>query len=525
MAESGNTGSSSATNGGDANQPVSVRFPSLKQLEEDTERAKLEQARAESQAATAKARLPSPDTLTAETVTAGDKTTGLAAILVQRGAGIIAHDIARLALDAARQASEVDSDALAVDATPDPSGADPRHSYVFRVTSDSAVLSSIDTYRLLDGQLIHFERRISAADAGRAASRTMAEPAEPHGEAGGSERGERLIAPALAAAIPLASQVVGLASKLLARNYQISSAVVAADDLGFDLSVAHALRTEKYGDERVEAQANRLLPTPDSSKILERVWSLATTLEQKLLPTLAGQGAALARTKATADAAGAALTALDSEILELVKRLPDGAPAPELTAKEKKKIQPVSEKNGGSSSGLTAALDERVRRRGEILANLPGIQSAIATAQSAYDEGTALRDDVEAFLTAALAPPQAGGRPPALDAARVEPLIEESDDKQLLLYARITASGLDEDLSTGVARAKDDIIVGLSSEFALVDTSGRLLATGVRPVLHHARFDLKHPDVFTMDPIGSTVYSRKEPTPATSPAETNDEAD
>src|SRR6476659_1487384 len=115
---------------------VSDRFPALKQLEEDVERAKLEQALAEARTATGKAKLPSLDvSLTPDTVATSDKTTGLARVLVQSAAVTLADDIADICLDAASRV------------TPASGG---RRSYIFRVVSDAAAPVAVDVYRLLD---------------------------------------------------------------------------------------------------------------------------------------------------------------------------------------------------------------------------------------------------------------------------------------------------------------------------------------------------------------------------------------
>ena len=135
---------------------VGERFPNLKQLEEDVERAKLEKALAEARAATAVAKQPKPPELpefdlevAADTVTKSDYVTGLARVLVQMDAIAVADDIADAALIAARNAGNA-------------------RKYRFRVAHDCSLLAAVDRYRLLKGQLAHLQTRLNEAAPARA---------------------------------------------------------------------------------------------------------------------------------------------------------------------------------------------------------------------------------------------------------------------------------------------------------------------------------------------------------------------
>src|SRR3954468_7100307 len=124
--------------------PVGERFPDLKDDEEADEKAKLHQAQAEAVAATVKSLPPSFDATPARDTTAfGDKTTGLAAVLVQQCTVTLADDIADHVLDAARRAA-----------------AEGAKNFRIRVTTDPAVFKDVDAYRVLSDRLESLTKRL-----------------------------------------------------------------------------------------------------------------------------------------------------------------------------------------------------------------------------------------------------------------------------------------------------------------------------------------------------------------------------
>jgi len=95
----------------------------------------------------------------------------------------------------------------------------------------------------------------------------------------------------------------------------------------------------------------------------------------------------------------------------------------------------------------------------------------------------------------------AGGRAPAIEAARIEPLVKatrsgsQADTSTFfVLYGRIVASGLDETIATRVAKGEVDVLAGATAEFALVAPGGKLIASGVRSVFQSSNMNLAKPE-------------------------------
>lgn len=461
-----------------ASAGIAERFPALKQLEEDTERAKLEQARAEARAATVKAKLSNVDAdrakldqavveaqaatakaltpkldveLARDTVAFTDKTTGLARVLVQMDTVALADDVAEFALDAARADSIASGDSTA---------------YSILVVTNPSVLTGVDVYWLLKGQLDHLRSQIEDyAPAPKKAPKIS----EPPGEA---------IAAALSGAIGLGVQAIGLASKLFARDYHISGREVPVDDLGFDLELAHYLRAKKGDDETVSVEVERLAPTPGSSEIVSALWNLVLAGEKRLRPVVVTRAGALAAARTRVETVRASITALNTEIVELTKRLPEKG-----------------------TSALAKPLSELTERRKTLEDDLPALEATLADARSTYERGTALLADIDEFVTIAFTPPPAGGRPPALEAARVEDLVVGSGERKgrYLLYARLVAGGLDQVIETKLGPDHFRALAGVTVEFALLSSEGRLLASGVRSALQSSTQKLSDPDSFRQD--------------------------
>jgi hypothetical protein len=124
------------------------RFPALKSLEEQVERTRLEQALAEARAAKLQAALPDFNVeIARDTAAFGDKTTGLAPMLVQHDAIALADDIADLVLDAARDAATADSN---------------KRKYSFTVISDPAALQDLDLQRARRSPCSTSARRVAS---------------------------------------------------------------------------------------------------------------------------------------------------------------------------------------------------------------------------------------------------------------------------------------------------------------------------------------------------------------------------
>jgi hypothetical protein len=441
---------------GQAPSSVGDRFPALKQLEENVERAKLEQSLAEARAKTTTAKLPDLDVeLARDSVTVSDKTTGLASVLVQMDAIALADDIADIALDAARRAATGD-------------GATSR-TYNIRVVTDPAGLGGVDVYRMLEGELKELNQRLDR----------VAPAKRPDKE---ETRGIMEFAGA-AAAVGLGVQLIGLASKLFARDYQVSGREVAVGDLGIDLQVAHYLSAKKKSDETVNVEVERVRQTPTGSKIVEEVRKLAISGEARLAPLVNRAAQALAEKRSSAETDKASITPLNAEILKLTERVHATEPA----------------KDKPEADGLTALLGELTDRRKHLEAGLPGRERELADALHGYEQITALVSDIEDFLTAALTPSADRRRAPVFEAARVEKLVAEVPDKAMteyVLFVRLVAGGIDQTIETKLGPDRVTMLAGASAEFALIGREGRLLASGVRPALQASTMKLDDPDSF-----------------------------
>jgi hypothetical protein len=470
----GDDGTTSASANEEAPKAVSDRFPGLRQLEEDVERAKLNQALTEARAATTKAKLPNTDVdLTSDTVSVSDKTTGLAQVLVQQNSIALADDIADIALDAARAA--VDSSSKG-------------RTYTFRVVNDVAALKSVDVYRVLEGQLKHLRSRIAR----------LAPPIMKKSDAKEAEKSElalveimNFLPPSgLGAVLGVGAQALGVATKLFARNYQFSGREVPTEGLGFDLDLAKNLSAKKQKDESVFVEVDRVMPTTGSAKIIDDLWSLADDAEEVLAPAVAANARALADAKARAEVVTASITALSAEILELTKLVKDA------TQPDAKKAN--VKKPSADDGDVLKRLENLSKQRRDFEDKLPELKAEVAEAQSSYDRSSDLLVDIEEFLTTAFSPPAGGGRPPALDAARAEPLLKSgrSRGNHLILYGRLVAGGLDQTIATKVGSGTFQALTGASAEFALVRSDGRLLISGVRSVLQSSRMKLDSPDSF-----------------------------
>lgn len=416
---------------------VSDRFPALRPLEEDVERAKLDQALAEARSKAVTAVLPSTEVEVArDTVTATDKTTGLAQVLVQMCSAEQARDVASLALDAARDSTEP--------------GANQKRRYKMRVVDDPEVFRDVDVARILDAQLSNLVARIDEYA-----------PATP-----APEPGEVRDAAFMAVAGPiigLGLQAVGLASKLFAHEYRTSGAEIPVKDLGFDLLLAQRLIDESKDDEEVIVEVDRILGTPEAP-IFSNVAELALSGERRLAPAIVAAAGERAEAQATFDAAAAEIAAIDPQVLEFIKLLPDNA---------------TSE----VAKTLAAELEQLRTRRTALAHSLPQLRAALAVARERHATGTKLLEDIKEFLTRVLTPEADGTRAPIIRAARVEGLMSSNPAGGVthFLYARLIAGGLDYTIDTKALGADRWLaLTGTTVEFALVATGGDLCRSGVR---------------------------------------------
>ncbi len=216
--------------------------------------------------------------LTKDSVTRGDKTTGLGRVLVQTDSNALADDIADLVLGALRKKGE-----------PTP--------WQIRVTDDPGVVRGAEVLRQLRKQARTLAAALDAVP--EPTLRTKA---------------------ALAAAAAIASttlQAVGAVSKLFAHDYQISGREIPVDGLGFDLLVAGKLQFKYDG---VGVTVERILPMP-TSQIFNDVWALDRRRRIELAPKLAAAAAVLAESTAAVEDLDATRDALQALSLKVAEKL------------------------------------------------------------------------------------------------------------------------------------------------------------------------------------------------------------
>lgn len=440
-------------------------YPALLSLAEQTARAKLRKELAEAEQAALKAKLPSLDVeVEHDTVVVSDKTTGLARVCVQLDSLTIANDLADRALDAARAATDASAS----------KAKSSRRKYTFRIVSDPSVFKDIDAYRLLSLQLT----RLSSALDEHA-------PAKPDGE----RKGVLPIA-AVGAIAGVGIQAVGLVSKLLAREYTLSGTQVTIDDLGFDLELANALKApgKRAPDEdEPTIEVDRVMPTPTST-ILKQIQKLAVDADKRLNPKLATAEAKLQDATAGLEDARAAIKAINEQMLEVLKHLPDTAKA---------------------TSPVMKTLSELRSERASLEATLSTHRQSVADAKREHESGAALQSDIETFIATALTP-TAMSRPPALQAARAEPLLKRAKESDsFILYSRLLAGGVDQEIERKVGDDKYLVIAGATAEFALLSADGQtLLASTALSLMEASTMTLMEPHTFSRSQIGYAQYDR-----------------
>ena len=262
----------SETEAANGSPSIGDRFPALRGLEEDVERAKLAQALAEAQAARITAMLPEGQpTFGTDSVTSSDNMTGLATVLAQNCALRLSWDVAAIVLDAARART---------------AAADGRRHYRFVITEDPSLIPAIDTLALLRRQARALRTRIA-----QYASAVQPDRPEPGGNdgGGGGKEGQpppddrrRGIAPPIAAAVITGLvQAAGWATNALRKSYEVSGAAVAVADLALAPVLAEDLRRRSERDEEVTVRLARFSPTGDAA-IIATVLELAESGERTL---------------------------------------------------------------------------------------------------------------------------------------------------------------------------------------------------------------------------------------------------
>jgi hypothetical protein len=286
-------------------------------------------------------------------------------------------------------------------------------------------------------------------------------------------------------------QAVGLASKLLAREYTLSGTQVTIDDLGFDLELADALKMEEKraaDEDEPTVEVDRVMPTPTST-VLEKIQKLAVDADTRLTPKLLAAEAELQDATAQLEDARAGIEAANGQIVELLKRVPETPKA---------------------RSPIMKTLSELKSERASLEATLPTHRQSVANAQREHELGTALLSDIQAFIAAALTATPTS-RPPAVQAARAESLIEQSNagESSFILYARLLAGGVDQEIERKFGDDGYLAIAGTTAEFALLSGDGQtLLASKALSLMEASTMTLMEPHTFSRRQMAYAQYNR-----------------
>ncbi len=493
----------------DAQVPSAVgdRFPALRGLEEQVERARLAQALAQAEAATATAAVPKFDVaLESDTVTSSDKTTALVSVLTQGPAGWLAHDIAGIALDAALREAE----AIAAALQEFEAEVESERSYRFFVSTDPSIVGGRDSLHLLRKVLAGLTVRLDAycgpqelpgeveddQRLGEAVGEEGAEYDADSGteeDAGGGQEATLPLSPAVAGVVITGVlQAVGLVTRVLKRSYVFSGGAADLANLGFDLSLANALWLRAHSDEVVVADVDRFT-TAIGTEIADSVMRLAQRADTQLVNALSAARVNVATATARSDAVAAEIEALNAQILKLI----DEEQAATLTP-------PPQPAEGAPPTGL----DQLETDRRRLVGSLPELAKARAAAEARLNEGQLLRTDLMAFLGQCLTP-AADGRPPLISAARAEAMTQVNGSAHsFVLYARPLAGGLDQTVETKLGADHWFKLAGLSVEFCCLTAEGRTIAADVRTALVATSAKLDDPSTFEQERVGNGPYDR-----------------
>lgn len=368
---------------------------------------------------------------TKDTLARGDKTSGLGRVFVQMDSNALADDVADLVLHGLRR-----------DGAPAP--------WRIRIVEDAAMLTGSDVLALLEHQAAALESAIEAAVPAKEQTDTMTKGSAEL--ATGSLR--TIVGGAAAPAAAIALQGLGILTKLLAHEYQLSGREIAVEGLGFDLLVAQKL-TGKH-PEGVRLAIERLSSTDvTESAIFKELAALDERLRTDLVPLVSAKAAAAGAAAATVVALTATRDALQAQCTELIKVIDKGTAA----------------------DVLKGVRDDLVSVR----ADLATTQETASETKAGYDALSALATEVTAFLTGAATPPASGGRAPLVEAARAEAF--RADDAELVLYVRLLTGGMDEIVDLRII--KSDTWTGFAgavAEFALLKGS-TVVTCGTRSAL------------------------------------------
>lgn len=306
--------------------------------------------------------------------------------------------------------------------------------------------------------------------------------------------------PAVAMAGALANLVpsaLGLITKLTARQYDVTGAAVPDPVLSFDVRVARHLRT-------------KATPDPRARVVLERFWS-AADLDAPLAVQLAQVAAGL-------EVLGPVLTEAETAEADADQVLAGTTAALDAARARLAALAGTASPDAAADTSATTWMrawqdtSEDVTR----LEGLLGEQGRTATAAGATaDALRTLAGDIEAVLSAALTPGESTPSP-LLAALRGDWL--RSQPHRVLLFVRATPAGIDQVIETKLGPDRRVVLAGATVEFAAVDATGRLLASGAFDPLLSASFNLTRPEQAELRRVAYEPVSNATRDPARSAA-------
>ena len=226
---------------------------------------------------------------------------------------------------------------------------------------------------------------------------------------------------------------VGVITQLVAGTYTYSGqSIPNATIVGLDIRIAQQFDPRTSVPVYVDRFAG---PVPAGSDILKQIQKVVSRAAKDLNPAIK---------RAASDAAAKKQTVTDDK-----DRLTELA----------------AEKKTAMEKGAPLDPAKPQQEYDEVSEQLPGKSGDAAAAQNVLAEGQALVTAINAFVTAALSAPAAGGPPPVARAAHGEVL---SKTGTALLYAQVIAAGDDQTLRQDLIHNEWTNLTGLTAEYALM---------------------------------------------------------
>jgi hypothetical protein len=443
-------------------------FPELDPLRRRVARAKLRQE-LRTASAPAPPEVPKLDLdLAEESMTVADKATSLGPVLVSQASQALGDDIAEYVLDG-----------VAKDLRSRGQGSDGLTATLLVCTSREPWRRE-ETWIVLKQGLMALRSRLESLLP--APPQTVAE-AEVDLVFAGVVTALGGVATAIPAVAAVAGQAINAFSQLSAHHYTSASAEVDGDALGLDLLLAMYLKSKQYPNESYDVHVDRFGTAKDAGLVAD--FAALATLMQHVADLDAATEREIARQTAVVDTAKETVAALDQQLLELTKKLPDD-----------------------ELSGPLDQLRETRRAAGADLAEERGVLGGLAaTHEAAQSAIEAAADFVREALTFA-----DDGSCPVIEAARAAEFAEAGLPSPYYVYLKPVGAGIDTLVDLKMGRDHWSALAGISAEWALVRRDGTVLGSGVLSSLRQSRTTLgKGYGALTSDRVDFQPHSRTTP--------------